>query len=95
MTVDVGGVPDFDDVVGKLAAGNWLAFPYEAYGQLDRDEWNAELMKYLAERGVTADVIDIPKKSVAVVVNAEALPTFDQVTDSVAAIDHRRAMGRA
>jgi hypothetical protein len=86
--------PDFDDVAGKLAAGRWLVYPYEAYGQLDRAEWNAELVAYLAERGVSVEVIDIPRKSVVVVVNAAAVPTLEQVTESVAAIEYRRAMGR-
>lgn len=85
--------PDFDDVVSKLGAGSWAAFPYEAYGQLDRGEWNAELVKYLAERDIQADVIDVPKKSVVVVVNAAALPTVEQLAESIAAIEYRRAMG--
>lgn len=86
--------PDFDAVAGKLADGRWLVYPYEAYGQLDRGEWNAELVAYLAERGVAAEVIDIPRKSVTVVVNAAAVPSLEQVAESVAAIEHRRAMGR-
>ncbi len=85
---------DFDVVAGKLAAGKWMAYPYETYGQLDRAEWNAELVKYLGECGVEAEVIDIPKKSVVVVVNCAAVPTQEQVTGSIAAIDHLRALGR-
>ena len=84
---------DFDDVVGKLAAGNWIAYPYEAYGQLDRAEWNDQMVKYLAERDIHADVIDVPKKSVAVLINIDWPPSFEQVTDSIAAIDHQRAVG--
>jgi len=86
--------PDFDDVATKLAGGSWIAYPYEAYGQLDRGEWNAELVAYLAERGVTVEVIDIPRKSVAVVVNTAAVPSVEQVTQSIAAIEYQRAMGR-
>lgn len=87
-------LPDFADTAGELERGRWLVYPYEAYGQLDRGEWNAELVAYLAERGVSAEVIDIPRKSVAVVVNAAAVPTLEQVTESVAAIEYQRAMGR-
>lgn len=85
---------DFDDAAGKLKSGHWLALPYETYGQLDRGEWNTELVKYLAERGIRADVIDLPKKSVAVLFNLDAQPTFDQIVESVTAIDYHRAMGR-
>lgn len=85
---------DFDDVAGKLAAGLWMAYPYETYRQLDRAEWNDQLMKHLARRGVAADVIDIPKKSVVVIVNADALPTLEQVQGTVSAIEHVRSLGR-
>lgn len=88
-------VRDFDETAGKLQAGGWLVYPYEAYGQLDRGEWNTELVKYLAERGIAAEVIDIPRKSVTVVVNAVAVPTRDQVVESIAAVDYRRVMGGA
>lgn len=88
-------VVDFDNVAGDLAAGRWLVYPYETYGQLDRDEHNEQLVKYLAERGINAEVIDLPEKSVAVVVNAAAVPTREQVTESIEAIVHQRAMGRA
>lgn len=87
--------PDFDDIATRLAAGNWLAYPYEAYGQLDRDEWNTELVAYLAERGVDATVIDIPKRSIAIVVNAAAVPSLEQVAESVAAVEYQRAMRRS
>ena len=86
-------VHDIDETVGKLQAGRWLVLPYEAYGQLDRAEWNDQLVKHLAELGINAEVIDIPKKSVTVVVNTDAVPIRDQVVESVAAIDHQRAMG--
>jgi hypothetical protein len=86
-------LPDFAHTAGELENGRWLVYPYEAYGQLDRAEWNDQLVVYLAECGVRAEVIDIPKKSVAVVVNAKAVPTWDQVVESIAAIDYRRAMG--
>lgn len=84
---------DFADVAGKLLNGHWLAYPYEAYGQLDRDEWNAELVRYLAERGIRADIIDIPKKNVAVLINLDAQPSFEQVVESVAAVEHKRMTG--
>lgn len=90
---DLQRLPDFGDTAGKLMNGGWLVYPYETYGQLDRGEWNTELVKHLAERGIRADVIDIPKKSVAVVVNVDAQPTLEQITESIAAIDHQRAMG--
>lgn len=84
----------FDDVAGELAAGRWMLYPYEAYGQMDRAEWNDQLVKHLARLRINADIVDIPRKSVVVVVNAAALPTLEQVTESVATIVHRRAMGR-
>lgn len=87
-------LPDFADTAGTLRSGHWLAYPYEAYGQLDRAEWNGELVAYLAECGVYAEVIDIPRKSVVVVVNAAALPTLEQLVESVAAVEYQRAMGR-
>lgn len=85
---------DFDNVAGDLATGRWLVYPYEAYGQLDRDEHNDQLLKFLAEHGVDAEVIDLPEKSVVVVVNAAAVPTREQVIESIDAIVHQRAMGR-
>jgi hypothetical protein len=87
---DLQRLPDFGDTVGKLMNGRWLVYPYEAYRQFDRSEWNAELVEYLAERGVRAEVIDIRKKSVVVVINVDDQPTFEQVTESVAVIEHRR-----
>lgn len=91
---DLRRVQDFDDTIATLKSGKWVVYPYEAYGQLDRDEWNDQLVKHLAHHGIDAEVINIPKKSVAVVVNAAAVPTFEQVTESVAAIEHQRAVGR-
>lgn len=91
---DLRRLPDFDDTAAKLNAGQWLVYPYEAYGQLDRAEWNDQLVKHVGRHGIDAEVIDIPRKSVAVVVNVAAQPTFDQVTESIAAIDHQRTMGR-
>lgn len=85
---------DFEGATRKLASGSWLVYPYEAYGQLDRAEWNDQLVKHLAERGITVEVIDIPRKSVVLVVNVAAVPTFEQSTESVDAIVHQRAMGR-
>lgn len=85
---------DFDEVAGKLASGLWMAYPYEAYGQLDRDEWNDQLVKHLERRDVQAEVIDLRKKSVVIVVNAAALPTLDQVKGTVAAIEHMRSLRR-
>jgi hypothetical protein len=85
---------DFYDAVGKLRNGNWVVYPYEAYGQLDRDEWNAELVKELARRGIDADVIDLPEKDLAVVVNLDAIPTFEQIVESVAAMQYHRFTGR-
>ncbi|MGW3992338.1 hypothetical protein ACWEF6_02510 [Amycolatopsis sp. NPDC004772] len=84
---------DFDNAAGKLKTGHWIALPYEAYGQLDRGEWNDELVRYLAEREVRADVIDIPKKSVAVLINVDWAPTFEQIVESVTAVEHRRMTG--
>ena len=85
---------DFQPVAGKLKLGHWLVYPYEAYGQLDRDEWNTELLKEMAERGVAAEVIDLPRKNVAVVVNVAAQPTLEQVIESIAAIEYHRFTGR-
>lgn len=85
---------DFDEIAGKLASGLWMAYPYETYGQLDRDEWNDQLVKHLEQRGVQAEVIDLRKKSIVIVVNAVALPTLDQVKGTVAAIQHVRSLGR-
>lgn len=86
---------DFEDVVRELAAGHWAAVSYERYGQMDRAEWNDQLVKYLAERDIYVEVIDIPQKSVVVVVNTAAVPTFEEVTESVDAIVHQRTMGRS
>lgn len=85
---------DVDQLAADLAAGRWLVRPYETYGQVDRAEWNTEFVAFVAERQIRAGVIDIPKKSVVIVFNVDAQPTFEQVTESVAAIDHQRAMGR-
>lgn len=90
---DLRRLPDFDDTAGKLNVGKWVVYPYETYGQLDRGEWNDQLVKHLGAHGIDAEVLDIPKKSIAVVVNADALPTLEQITESISAIDHQRAMG--
>lgn len=86
--------PDSDDVVKELSAGRWLVYPYEAYGQLDRTEHNDQLMQHAARYGLQVEVIDISRRSVVVVVNTANLPTFEQITESVAAVVHDRAMGR-
>lgn len=90
---DLRRLPDFDDTAGKLKNGRWVVYRYEAYGRLDRAEWNTELVRYLAERGIRADVIDIPKKDVAVLINLDAQPSFEQIVESVAAVEHRRMTG--
>ena len=87
-------LPDVQSAAGELMNRRWIVIQYEAYGMLDRGEWNAELILYLDDVGVFADVIDLPEKNVCVVVNLRAIPTLAQVVESVAAIEHHRFTGR-
>ena len=87
-------LPDVHQSAGELANGKWVVIRYDAYGLLDRAEWNAELIGYLAELEVDAYVIDLPEKDLVVVVNVRALPTRDQVAASISAIEHHRFTGR-
>jgi len=92
--VAVRRASNFDDVARDLADGHWVVYPYEAYRQLDRAEWNDQLVKHLDRYGIAADIIDMPEKDLVVVVNVRALPSRNQVIESIAVIEHQRAMGR-
>jgi hypothetical protein len=88
-------VHDLHALAGELLLGKWCVYRWEHCGP-DREPatWKAALAEKCRATGVDVDFIDIPRKNVTVAVNTERLPTLEQVTDSVSAIDFYRVMER-
>ncbi|RSM36079.1 hypothetical protein DMA12_41605 [Amycolatopsis balhimycina DSM 5908] len=80
-------------IAGELLRGKWCVYLHEWLGDdFDLEGWR-ELVAAEAERsGVEVCFVQIPRKDMTLVANVRALPSFEQVTESVAALEHYRGL---
>ncbi|WP_072476781.1 hypothetical protein [Amycolatopsis australiensis] len=82
-----------ESIAGELRRGKWCVYLHEWLGD-DHDlaTWRDQVAARAAESGVEVCFVEIPRKDMTLVANVEALPSFEQVTQSVAALEHHRDM---
>ncbi|MDQ7805047.1 hypothetical protein Q5425_14980 [Amycolatopsis sp. A133] len=84
-------------IAGELLRGKWGVYLHEWLGdELDLPGWRTEVAALAEQAGVEVCFVEIPRKDMTLVANVRALPSFEQVTESVAALEHYRdrTMGR-
>ena len=78
-------------IAGELQRGKWCVYLHEWLGdEHDLATWRADVATHAAESGVEVCFMEIPRKDMTLVANVHALPSFEQVTQSVAALEHYR-----
>jgi hypothetical protein len=83
------------ELAGKLLNGNWCAVRHENAGpDCDLEHWKKCLDAWCTEFGVAVDYIDIKREDITVAYNLAAVPTFDQVQQTIARAIHERWMER-
>ncbi|AGM03525.1 hypothetical protein ED92_01455 [Amycolatopsis sp. MJM2582] len=89
-------VHDPREMAGQLINGNWIVARWEHLGEdEDLDHWTAVLRGHCEELDVDPYVINIPRKSLTIVFNgALPAPTFEQLENSIAAIEYHRFLER-
>ncbi len=79
-------------IAGELLRGKWCVYLHEWLGdEHDLATWRDEVATHAAESGVEVCFVEIPRKDMTLVANVHALPSFEQVTQSVAALEHHRS----
>lgn len=82
-----------DAIAGELSRGKWCVYLHEWLGdEHDLPTWRLQVAEHAAEFGIEVCFMDIPRKDMTLVANVHALPSFEQVTQSVAALEHYRGM---
>ncbi|WP_460442418.1 hypothetical protein [Amycolatopsis stemonae] len=80
-------------IAGELRRGKWCVYLHEWLGdEHDLPTWRTQVATLAAESGVEVCFVEIPRKDMTLVANVRALPSFEQVTQSVAALEHYRDM---
>ncbi|RSD22019.1 hypothetical protein [Amycolatopsis eburnea] len=88
-------VRDAAELAQKLALGLWVVLPREALGDdCDLDTWKAALRTACEPHDVDAFFVDIPRKDMTVAVNSAALPSDDEIHESVRRVELDRWLGR-
>ncbi len=78
-------------IAGELLGGKWCVYLHEWLGDdHDLPSWQAEVAAQAEEVGVQVCFVDIPRKDMTLVANVRAMPSFEQVTESVAALEDYR-----
>ena len=86
-------VVGLEAIAGELLRGKWCVYLHEWLGDdLDLPSWQAEVAAHAEHAGVEVCFIEIPRKDMTLVANVRALPSFEQVTESVAALEHHRGL---
>jgi len=82
------------DVVGTLLEGSWAIFAHEWADPdgIDPEHWRDVVEAAAEAAGVDVEFVVIPRRSLTVVFNRAAPPTFEQVRASIEVIE--RARGR-
>ncbi len=79
------------DIAGELMLGKWCIYLHEWLGDDgDLDAWQTQVATLAAQVGVEVCFVRIPRKDMTLVANVRALPSFEQVTESVAALEYYR-----
>ncbi|EOD70457.1 hypothetical protein H480_00837 [Amycolatopsis vancoresmycina DSM 44592] len=79
-------------IAGELLRGKWCVYLHEWLGDDDLPGWQARVAAHAELAGVEVCFIEIPRKDMTLVANVRALPSFEQVTESVAALEHYRGL---
>jgi hypothetical protein len=78
-------------IAGELSRGKWCVYLHEWLGDdHDLPGWQAEVAGHAERAGIEVCFVEIPRKDMTLVANVHALPSFKQVTESVAALEHYR-----
>lgn len=85
-------VHDARQMAGELLNGKWLLARWEHLGpDEDLPTWTAKVHAVCTELGVDLMVVNLRPKSMTLLVNAALIPpTFDEVENTVRAIEHAR-----
>ena len=80
-------------IAGELQRGKWCVYLHEWLGdEHDLATWRTQVAAHAARSGVEVCFMEIPRKDMTLVANVRALPSFEQVTESVAALEHYRGL---
>lgn len=80
------------DVVGTLLRGHWAIFAHEwadADG-IDPQHWRDVVEAAAEAAGVDCEFVVIPRRSLTLVYNRAAPPTFEQVRSSIEVVERYR-----
>ncbi|MEU7783018.1 MULTISPECIES: hypothetical protein [unclassified Amycolatopsis] len=84
---------DLEAIAGELQRGKWCVYLHEWLGDdHDLPGWRAQVAAEAERSGVEVCFVEIPRKDMTLVANVRALPSFEQVTESVAALEHYRGL---
>ncbi|RSD19849.1 hypothetical protein [Amycolatopsis eburnea] len=78
------------DVVDTLRRGNWAILAHEWAGEIDPEHWQDVVEAAAEAAGVDVEFVVIPRRSLTVVFNRAAPPTFEQVRASIDVIERHR-----
>jgi hypothetical protein len=83
------------DVVATLLRGKWAIFAHEWADDdgIDPQHWCDVVEAAADAAGVDCEFVVIPRRSLTVVFNRAAPPTFEQVRLSIEVIEHYRRSG--
>jgi hypothetical protein len=80
-------------IAGELLRGKWCVYLHEWLGdEYDLPTWQSQVAEHAEGSGVEVCFVEIPRKDMTLVANVRALPTFEQVIESVTALEHYREM---
>ena len=80
-------------IAGELLRGKWCVYLHEWLGDDDDlPSWQARVAEHAERAGVEVCFVEIPRKDMTLVANVRVLPSFEQVTESVAALEHYRGL---
>ena len=78
-------------ITGQLMLGKWCIYLHEWLGDDgDLAIWQTQVATHAARSGVEVCFVEIPRKDMTLVANVRALPSFEQVTESVSALEYYR-----
>jgi hypothetical protein len=81
-----------EEIASELRRGKWCVYLHEWLGDDgDLTTWQTQVAALASRSGVDVCFVEIPRKDMTLVANVEALPSFEQVTESVAALEHYRS----
>ncbi|MBE1499950.1 hypothetical protein H4696_007050 [Amycolatopsis lexingtonensis] len=78
------------DVVDTLLRGNWAILAHEWADGIDPEHWQDVVEAAAEAAGVDVEFVVIPRRSLTVVFNRAAPPTFAQVRASIEVIERHR-----